>query len=569
MRETELKPDKDGFYRRNIGYIQGKNGRLTQPKISLGKMKRAARERLERIAAIWRRLESSAEHLESKPVWDDLSLDIAKAIGKGKTEFLVAPIQGDPPSYSKFVDAIAACYPEIRVRPEDEKLYRSGKEQEGEGWVEVESLERNILSLADELKSAVLQTPGNNRKYADLLGGQTLHDALDAYSEHVGVEKFDISEGAVNDTGKNKQDMVKQLKSYLDDQPLQALTDFASVDKVFGVLRGRPITHRYKKPMAHKSAQNLIGELTQFFDWLHKSPDVEWREPLDYHRVSHKPLELESDGHAEAEDIPTYNRDQLRTLFEYATPLERILILLGINCAFGADQIGRLRIREIIEKRGVHYIRRIRKKKRVKGIHRLFGVTYEGIRWAIRGREDQMDAYVLINGSGNPLWRKTAGGNRSRDIPIPNAWYRLLDRIEADHPDFPRHGFNILRDTSANMIRRIAGEEAASMQLTHRHQSPDRNLRRYSNSPRKRLFRAQRILERKLADVFAIDGDPWEEREHQYVTQGQLKKMRAMARSGMPAAQIAKEVGVAHTTVYRWVGKAIKQEKAQVKVEER
>src|SRR5690606_28808094 len=124
------------------------------------------------------------------------------------------------------------------------------------------------------------------------------------------------------------------------------------------------------------------------------------------------------------------------------------------------------------------------------------------IRWAAQGREDQKDAHVIVNGKGNPLWRKTKGGNRSRDIP--NAWYRLLDRVQVEHPDFPRYGFNILRDTSANMVRRIGGAEVASMHLTHRHQSKDRNLLRYSNAPRKKLFRTHRILERRLADIFVI-----------------------------------------------------------------
>jgi len=559
MRQTDLNPDKDGYYRRNIGFIRNRKGRRVQPKISLGTVKKTAKERLDRIAAMWQRLESSAEHLEDKPVWDDLSLAIAKAIGKGDREFPVSPLQSDPRSYSKFVDGIAACYPEIRVRPEDEELYRAGKEQEEEGWVEVESIERNMLSLADELKTAALQAPGNDRKYVDLLGDQTLHEALDSYSEHIGVEKFDVSEGAVNDTGKKKQDMVKQLKSYLDDQPLQSLTDFASVDRLFGVLRSRPITHRYKKPMARKTATNLMGELSQFLDWLHTSSNWEWRQPLDYHKIRRRPLDLEADGDHETKDVPTYTVAQLKILFEYGTPLERLLILLGVNCAYGADQIGRLRIGEVFEKNGIFYIKRVRKKKRVKGIHRLFDATVDGIRWATRGRESQKDAHVLVNGKGHSLWRKTKGGNRSRDIP--NAWYRLLDRLRDDHPEFPKHGFNTLRDTSADMIRRIAGEEVASIHLTHRHQSRDRNLRRYTNIPWKRVFKAQRILERKLAEVFVLDDDPWSEREHQYISQDQVKRMRAMAKSGKPAAQIAAEVGVATTTVYRWVGREIKQAK--------
>jgi len=328
------------------------------------------------------------------------------------------------------------------------------------------------------------------------------------------------------------------------------LSDFAAVYQLFAVIRRRPVTFRYEKPMAKKTASNLIGELGRFFDWLHKSPDWDWRKPPEFAEISRSPFELESDVEVESKEVPTYTVAQLRTLFEYGTPLERLLILLGVNCAFGADQIGRLRIGEVIEKKGVHYIMRVRRKRKVRGIHRLFGATIEGLRWAMTGREDQKAAYVLVNGKGNPLWRKTRGGNRSRDIP--NAWARLLDRVCEDHADFPRYGFNTLRDTSANMVRRLAGPEIASVHLTHRHQSSDRNLRRYTNVPRKKLFKTHRRLERKLATVFAVE-DAWKDREHQYISRQTIKRIRGLHEQGLPVGKIAQQTGVSKATVYRWL----------------
>jgi integrase len=402
---------------------------------------------------------------------------------------------------------VAKEYPEIAILPADEEAYRTGKEAEQQKREHVEVLEQAILVEAQTLKHVVLEGAGNDAKYVDLLGDRTLHQALDGYAAWIREEKFDKSEGAVNDTGMTRLNMVKQLKTYLiPNRPLSSLTDFAAVDQLFAVIRRRPVTFRYQKPMAKKTASNLIGELGRFFDWLHKSPEWDWRKPPEFSEISRSPFELESDLEAESKEVPTYTVAQLRTLFEYGTPLERLLILLGINCAFGADQIGRLRIGEIVEKKGVHFIMRVRRKQKVRGIHRLFAATVEGLRWAMKGREDQKSAYVLVNGKGRPLWRKTSGGNRSKDIP--NAWNRLLDRVCEDQPDFPRYGFNTLRDTSANMVRRLAGPEIASVHLTHRHQSSDRNLRQYTNVPRKKLFKAHQRLERKLATVFTVQ-DAW------------------------------------------------------------
>lgn len=69
-------------------------------------------------------------------------------------------------------------------------------------------------------------------------------------------------------------------------------------------------------------------------------------------------------------------------------------------------------------------------------------------------------------------------------------------------PRFPTLSFNSLRDTSANMVRQLAGEEVAALHLAHKHQSKDENLRRYTNPVRKPHFKALRRVERRLSAVF-------------------------------------------------------------------
>jgi hypothetical protein len=261
MRQTPLKPERDGYYRRNLGYLAKSDGRFRQLKISLGTVRRAAQERLGRISAIWQRIESEARQNGEQPVWDGLSLKIAKAIGNGDSEYRAEAAYDNPLLYARFVEAVAKNYPEIVIRPADEELYRAGKELEQAKFAQVEDSEKDLLMLAADIKSAVLETEGNDRKYVDLLGDQTLHQAFDAYSEHIADEKFDGSEDAVNDTGKTKQSMVKQLKTYLDDRPLESLSDFYSVDRLFGVLRSRPVTFRYGKPMARKTADKATSLL--------------------------------------------------------------------------------------------------------------------------------------------------------------------------------------------------------------------------------------------------------------------------------------------------------------------
>jgi hypothetical protein len=385
--------------------------------------------------------------------------------------------------------------------------------------------------------------------------GEMLHDALNDYIEWIKVEYFDKVEGHVSDSGMTKIRQIKTIRSHLENAPLAAL-DYSGVDKVFGYFRKRPTTKRSENPMTSKSCRHYIGELDRFFRWLHLSAAYPWRKPEDYELIRKKPDELEEDIEAATQEIPIYSVEQLAILNEYATPNERVFFLLGINCAFGADQSGRLKLRDVrLSEDGSSFIRRVRRKKKVKGTHLLFSQTVQAMQWAIERRKKQQPeptpvSLLLLNDEGRPYWRKTKGGNRCRDIA--NMWYRLLDRVRVDHPDFPRHGFNTLRDTSSNMIREIAGQEVASMHLTHKHQSEDRNLANYTNPPLKRLFRAQRKLEQKLQTVFdAAPREPFAPQMRAYTPRKTIKKMHKMKGEGASVSEIARAVKVARTTVYR------------------
>ena len=250
----------------------------------------------------------------------------------------------------------------------------------------------------------------------------------------------------------------------------------------------------------------------------------------------------------EAAEVPTWTLDELKIIYRYALPIERVLILLGLNCAYGADQAGRLK-RQHLKPSEVEptYLRRIRRKKKTTSIHRLWSETAKGIQWVLPRAGDEI---LLVTESGIPFWSQTKGGNRRQTIP--NLWNRLLGRIRHDHKGFRKLPFNSLRDTSGNEIRKIAGEETASLHLAHKHQSGDPNLRRYTNPVWKRLFRAHRRMERKFSTVW--EGvDAWVEPRRTYIGLDMVNKIRALKAQGLPILLIAKELGVSTTTVYRWL----------------
>jgi len=525
FRKTNLRRTQRGDFRRGLG--RSADG-SPQPKFVLGYDKAQAQERIAAIMGLW---EACCENPlawteDGKPAWDETRLQAARLIAKGEKP--EEPDTADP-SYGSVV---AASRPGGDLPLDPAEQYEAALRKNGR---------------------AFLPPLGPNKKP---LTGQKLFQAIEGYRKYIGKEYRD-GDGKLTDNGKTKQDQLNMLKSYIRDCDLGEL-DYHGCDELYGVFRRRPITKRYKKPMAYKTCQNLLGEMTRFFNWLHKNVEFEWRKPEDFDSIKKQPQENDEDSEKESQPIPIWKLTELKTLWEYALPLERVLIALGLNCSYGADQAGRLRVHHVKFREGkTSYIRRIRRKKKTLSRHTLWAVTIEGLEWAIERRPESEHDHVLLNQNGNPLWRLTKGSNRAQDIP--NLWNRLLNRVQKDHPDFRRLPFNSLRDTSGDFVRRIAGGEIASLHLAHKHQTDDENLGRYTNPLRRRHTKALLKLEKKLASVFADVDDPFpaemkkvqSEGQVPNISPGKIRRIRQLFRQGYKRSKIAELVGVSTQTVYR------------------
>jgi hypothetical protein len=530
-RSTELKRTSRGDFTRNLGFdAQGK-----VPKFCLGDSKTEAAKRLKAILALWDELQLRPTVLfGNKPAWDTERLAAAQAIAKGNPAKVNAGAYEGSVLYFERINRFRETTG-IEVIP-DEFKYRLG---------------------ADDNRKIIEQA---TRSF-ETATGQTLHQALQAYSTHVGHE-YRSPDGQITDNAKTKQGQIKSITSYVPDLDLAKL-NFQGCDEIFGVFRRRPASIRYGTPMTRKTCSNLIGELGRFFLWLHKAEAWQWRYPEDFKLIKRTPRELDEDVERESAPVPTWTIAELKTLYEYANPLERIFMLLGLNCAYGADQAGRLRLDHVKftgKPDGRSMIRRVRRKKKTLSIHCLWKPTEQGLRWAIERRPAAKSDHLMLTDRGTPYWRVTKGGNRSQDIP--NLWSRLLNRVKKDHAEFRRLPFNSLRDTSGNFIRRIAGGETASVHLAHKHQTRDENLNRYTNPTRRRHFKALIKLERKLATVFESIENPFPSEQAKVqkeggtnITLGQIRRIRSLAKQGFKKAKIAELVGVSSSTVWRYCRK--------------
>ncbi len=536
MRKKSLKPDQSGVIWVNLGWKETKGQKRSQPKFNLGENVTDAQRRLTRIEELWEQIEKSSRN----PLWDEFSFEVAKRLAKGELQIQIAPEPSeDAHDYAQRLNLLGRRFPTVNFAAVDYEAYRQGQE--------------SLNAFLQDSAAATAEDLGLDAVRVARPSDGTLHEAMDKYIDWIRREYFDQTEQHVNDNGMTKIRQVKTLKEHLADRPLSNI-DYQAADDMFAHFRHRPISRRTKRPMKRKSCQNYIKELARFFDWLDLS-GYNWGLPERFSRIKRKVDELEPDIAEEAADIFTFSDEHIGLLYKYGTPLDRLFLLLGLNCAFGVDQTGRLRISEVLLDRDYPLIRRIRRKKKVLGKHYLWKSTQVLLRWALERRpqhvtEESAD-FLILKQSGKPFWRKTVNGNRARDIP--NYWHRLLGRIREDHPQFPKVGFNAIRDTSVHRIREIAGEEIASIHATHKHNSPDENLRRYSNAPWKRVFKAQRILERHLQPILQVVPDPTVVPKEAYISLAKRERIVSLYRDNVPARQIAKEIHISPSTVYRTV----------------
>ena len=100
--------------------------------------------------------------------------------------------------------------------------------------------------------------------------------------------------------------------------------------------------------MEARYCENHIAELSRFFKWLHKSKGFDWRKPQDFDdletKVKDLPEERTGIGFL---NVEVFRIEELAVLYKYATPLERLLILLGLNCGFKGAEQGTLRFEHL------------------------------------------------------------------------------------------------------------------------------------------------------------------------------------------------------------------------------
>ena len=594
------KPDSQGQFVRQLGWKLNTKAKRVQHKFRLGTEKREAERREDRLRQLWEQVEKDDQ--SGQPLWDGLTLEIARQIAKGNDKIILAPSEDaeSDADYARRLQLVQNRFPFLRFVPSDEPRFTRGLGDKAQDlrdivlidnpremyWKQKEAAE---LLWAPSLRPESELTVGRGNPisapYQSQLqpvdDGSTLHQAFDAYVEWIKTHYHDVDLGDITDNAYTKIGNVRTLKSRHDDVPLGRI-NYEYIEGMYRFWRQRPFKNSRngkQERIARGSVRHYIGELHRFFKWLHRSSDFSWGKPDEFDEIDRSiPADTES-VKKQIRNVDTFLLEELQLLNRYATPMDRLYLMLALNCSFGTKEIATLTIGEVTLHQALSeqeqevfgfpstvadsFVTLVRNKTTIVGKYLLFKQTVQMLEWAMARRLKQpnpaADQQLILNSKGTPMDQRSENGNPSRQIP--NAFVRLKKRITDDQNKISDLSFKHLRKTAGDLIRRVSDGEISGVFLLHGQPvKTDKLSDVYTNRPFGKVYDAIRKVEEILQPVFAESGDdPTIEQPQAYTSRRSIDKIAEMKRKGATVRKIAEVTGESKSTIHRHI-KRLKRE---------
>lgn len=500
-KRNPLKRDSRGQFRPRIGWHweESEAGKRSQVRFNLGTDERAAQERYFAIQNLY------AENCETngENCWSPLALSIAREIAKGKRTVAVpSTLTSDPEAgyedpvteYAQMIDVFRRDFPSVNFSPGDQPVYQ-------------ESLQRNKELITQRMKQleAELQELGalvGQQELPDMVVTGTLHESLKAYRQMIDRDGERLPEGNRKPSQRLRQQRVDRFKEHHADFPLHELT-YDRCKELIDHWRNRPATKRGTRS-SHDNARHHIVELYAYFRWLDATDQFAWQMPKGVERLNRKVVRLHEDRKKSVVSKSVYSPDELGVIARHATDWERLSLLVGLNCAMGAAELGRITRHDVLFDCRHEYadrlqftstyedsfLRTYRPKTDVFGEWLLWPETVEMLRWAVKRSKHLKTELVFVRNTGKPLY---AESSKNPAASFSNLWTRLLARVRKhEGENFRKLPFGTLRDTLPDMLRHTHSDELASLCLAHGSPGADSLIDCYGNRPYGRLHEAIR-----------------------------------------------------------------------------
>lgn len=227
MRSTGLKPDSTGLFYRQIGFKLTASGKRQQPKFRFGRDRKLAKIANARLEVLWSEVEARAQAHELEPLWDMLTLGMARAISKGDyvyrvpASFLLSDDETahyTPDAYARLLADLKKWFTAITILPEDEQHLDLGK-----------GLNKHFLQY--ELEQARLYAAGAGVECPSI-SGRTLYQCFDLYAE-------DFKQDHPGDYGEKESEAIRRHRDAIGDMPIEML-DWNVLQRIARYWNSRP-----------------------------------------------------------------------------------------------------------------------------------------------------------------------------------------------------------------------------------------------------------------------------------------------------------------------------------------
>ena len=556
-RNRDLSPDPQGRYRPYLGWKIGEDGVRRQHRFNLGTDKREAERRFHKLRDLYEenlRVSCSG----GDELWSPLALSYAEKIAKGEFRISYPPLAPDDGytdpllEYAQMVHTMRGWFPSLDIVPSDPALYAESNKLNKDFTGE------KLRGLEGELRDLGVLPTG--RTLPEKLISGSLHAALDDYESDIRRHSLKPGSSDLTPYGRLRLERVKRFRKAHDDIPLHDL-NFDTCSAMIAFWRNRPVGAR--GATSRDNARHHIGELLRFFRWLDTTEKYQWEFPRGLERVDRKVGKKDSERKLSSITKAIYSVEELAILNQHATPIERLLLYVGLNCAMGAAELGRLVEADILlntkheHSARLHFastdsdsfVRFLRPKTGVFGEWLLWPETAALLAWGF-ARARRIGSDLLFISERREPWYNESATNAQ--YKFANSWTRLLNRVQKSHPEFRRLPFGTLRDTLPDLIRHRESDDLASLCLAHG--SPfhgDNLLECYGNKPFGRLHTALRGLHDHFGPVFAAAPDDPCEEGKSYLPLIVKQRIRTMLGDGGVPAHIARACGVSAMTVHR------------------
>lgn len=384
-----------------------------QPRFNLGTDLKEAERRVARI----RELYEDNCRITKSDLWAPLALSFAKEIAKGARRIVY-------PSFSEVMETDDPLLEYAQMHHNIREMFPS-IEFEADPQVYTESLKRNREYVGGHLDALQreLQQEGALPPKTDLprefISG-LLYEALDTY-EQQDIRQHNVVPGSSQLTsyGQRRLDRVKRFREHHANVALYSL-NFDECKAMLDHWRTRP-PRNDGKPTSRDNSRHHVGELMRFFKWLDSSSSYRWVMPRGLERVDRKVPKTEGERRLASRMKEVYSVEELALLSAHATPFDRLTLYVGLNCAMGAAELGRITLDDILlnhqheHARKLYFessdadsfLRFLRPKTGVFGEWLLWEETVVMLRWGIERAKALKSPILFVSENGTPLLPRT------------------------------------------------------------------------------------------------------------------------------------------------------------------